>query len=128
MTTHPLVDSRLDQYASRLVVTTEDVWLIEQKARDLRSREFTRLARAAWAWVKTYLVEPIASALEAERAYRELMALNDRELADIGVNRGDIPAIVARRIAPRAKPKRTVSVKAVATARSPIPAAEKRVA
>mgnify|MGYP003561033404 CR=1 FL=1 len=62
MTTHPLIDSRIEQYTNRLIVTTEDVWRIEQAARDLRSREFTRLARAVWKWVKTYLVEPIASA------------------------------------------------------------------
>jgi uncharacterized protein YjiS (DUF1127 family) len=29
-----------------------------------------------------------------EQAYSELMALNDRELADIGVRRSEIPAIV----------------------------------
>lgn len=114
MTTHPLIDSRIEQYTNRLIVTTEDVWRIEQAARDLRSREFTRLARAGWKWVKTYLVEPIASAIEAERAYRELSGLSDRELADIGVNRCDIPAIVARKIAPRGRPLRSVAVKAVA--------------
>jgi uncharacterized protein YjiS (DUF1127 family) len=116
MTTHPLIDGQLGQYTDRLVLKTEDIWRMEQAARDLRAREFTRLARAGWTWVKTHLVEPIASALEAERAYRELMALSDRELADIGVNRGDIPAIVARSIAPSAERKRTVAVKAVATA------------
>ncbi len=114
MTAHPLIDPRIEQYADRLIVTTEDIWRIEHAARQLRAREFARLVRAGWEWVKTYLVAPIASALEAERAYRELMSLSDRELADIGVNRGDIPAIVARTIAPRAEAKRTVAVKAVA--------------
>jgi uncharacterized protein YjiS (DUF1127 family) len=115
MATHPLIDGQLGQFTDRMVLKTGEIWRIEQAARDLRAREFTRLVRAGWKWVKTHLVEPIASALEAERAYRELMALSDRELADIGVSRSDIPAIVARSIAPRAERKRTVAVKAVAT-------------
>ena len=119
MTTNPLVDQRLEQYAARLVYKPEDIWRFELKAREIRAREFARLVRGGWNWVKTYLVEPIASAVRAERAYRELMALDDRTLADIGISRGEISGIVARSIAPQAEAKRTVSVKAVAAVRSP---------
>jgi uncharacterized protein YjiS (DUF1127 family) len=132
MTTNPLVDHQVEQYAARLVYKPEDIWRFELKAREIRAREFARFVRAGWGWVKTYIVEPIASAIRAEHAYRELMALDDRTLADIGISRGEISAIVARSIAPRAEAKRTVSVKAVAAVRKPAPsqaqAAEKRVA
>ena len=115
MTTQPLVDQQLGQYVEKLIVTSEDLWRLEHAARELRAREFSRLARAAWAWVQTYLVEPIASALKAERAYRELMALDDRTLADIGITRSEIPGIIARSIAPCSGAGRTVAVKAVAS-------------
>ncbi len=128
MTTQPLIDRQLGLYTERLVVKTEDIWRMEHAARQIRARELARLVRAAWSWVKTYLVEPIASAMRAERAYRELMALDDRTLADIGIARSEISGIVARSIAPHAHPKRTVSVKAVAAVRAPAKAEEKRVA
>lgn len=128
MSTNPLVDCRIEQYADQLVYKPEDVWRFEHKAREIRAREFARVVRAGWNWVKTYLVEPIASAIRAERAYRELMALDDRTLADIGISRSEISGIVARSIAPRADAKRVVSVKAVATVRAPAGVEEKRVA
>ena len=128
MTTQPLIDRQLGQYTERLVVKTEDLWRIEHAARQLRAREFARLVRAGWAWVKTYLVEPVASALRAEHAYRELMALDDRTLSDIGIARSEISSIVARSIAPRSRPARTVSVKAVASVQAPAEVEQKRVA
>ena len=128
MTTQPLIDRQLGLYTERLVVRTEDMWRIENAARQIRARELARLVRAAWAWVKTYLVEPIASALRAERAYRELMALDDRTLADIGIARSEISGIVARSIAPHSRPTRSISVKAVASVRAPAEVEQKRVA
>lgn len=41
-----------------------------------------------------------------ERAYTELMALDDRSLADIGLHRSQIPAIVEGYHAPREKRER----------------------
>jgi uncharacterized protein YjiS (DUF1127 family) len=38
--------------------------------------------------------EAFAEWRRRDRAYGELMALGDRELADIGVNRSEIPALV----------------------------------
>ncbi|MSO84839.1 MAG: DUF1127 domain-containing protein [Rhodospirillales bacterium] len=128
MTTNPLIDRQLGQYTEKLIVTSEDIWRLEHAARELRAREFGRLARGAWAWVKTYLVEPIASALKAERAYRELMALDDRTLADIGITRSEIPSVVARSIAPRSGAGRTVAVKATASVRVPAEVERKRAA
>jgi uncharacterized protein YjiS (DUF1127 family) len=40
--------------------------------------------------------EAIADRRRRNRAYAELSALDDRSLADIGVHRSQIPAIVAR--------------------------------
>ena len=128
MTTHPLIDRQLGQYTERLIAKTEDLWRLEHAARELRAREIARLFRAARTWVKTYLVEPVASALRAERAYRELMALDDRTLADIGIARSEISGIVARSIAPHAAPRRTVSMKAVATVQPQAEVEQKRVA
>ena len=34
---------------------------------------------------------------QRERAYRELSALDDRSLADIGINRSEIPYVLAQR-------------------------------
>ena len=65
MTTQPLVDQQLGQYVEKLIVTSEDLWRLEHAARELRAREISRLVRAAWVWVQTYLVEPIASALKS---------------------------------------------------------------
>lgn len=43
-----------------------------------------------------------------ERAFRELAALDDRALADIGISRGEIPFVFqtkpAERVAPRVEP------------------------
>ena len=39
MTTQPLIDRQLGQYAERLVVKTEDLWRIEHAARQLRARQ-----------------------------------------------------------------------------------------
>ena len=128
MTTQPLIDRELGRYTEKLIVTSEDLWRLEHAARELRAREFSRLARAAWTWVQTYLVEPIASALKAERAYRELMALDDRTLADIGIARSEIPGIIARSIAPRPGPGRTVAVKAAASVQAPVEVEQKRAA
>ena len=109
-------------------MTSADLWRLEHAARQMRAREFARLVRAGWTWVKTYLVEPVVSAIRAERAYRELMALDDRTLADIGISRSEISGIVARSISPPASPKRTVSVKAVASVPARAKVEEKRVA
>ena len=54
-----------------------------------------RAIRWAGAAVEDYLVAPVAEGFRRRRAYRELMALDDRILADMGVSRNDIPHMVA---------------------------------
>jgi len=51
------------------------------------AREFAGLARAA-------LVDPVRAKLREGQTYRDLMALDDHALMDIGITRGQIPAIV----------------------------------
>ncbi len=41
---------------------------------------------------------------QREQAYRELSALDDRSLADIGISRSEIPYILERRAEPAAVP------------------------
>lgn len=41
------------------------------------------------------LTEAVVARYERQRAYDELMAFDDRTLADIGITRADIPAVVA---------------------------------
>jgi len=50
---------------------------------------FAYAAKQAWAW----LTAPIRGFLQREFVMRELTALDERSLADIGLTRSDLPAI-----------------------------------
>ena len=41
------------------------------------------------------IIEPLRKYLERANLYEQLMAMDDHQLADIGITRGDIPSIVA---------------------------------
>ena len=51
---------------------------------------FAGAAKAAWAWLSA----PFRAFFERELVLRELSSLGDRDLADIGLSRSDVPAIV----------------------------------
>ncbi len=76
-----------------------DAQRIVADAAYLRARTVSGLLDRAIRWaggaVNDYLVSPVAERLRIRRAYRELMALDDRMLADIGISRNDIPHVAA---------------------------------
>jgi uncharacterized protein YjiS (DUF1127 family) len=62
--------------------------------------------------------QAIADRRRRNRAYAELAALDDRSLADIGVHRSQIPAIVARAQCAAKQEKARVSHEQAAAARA----------
>jgi uncharacterized protein YjiS (DUF1127 family) len=60
--------------------------------------------------------DAIANRRRRTRAYAELAALDDRSLADIGIHRSEIPAIVARAQCAAKPPRQTRSEAAAARA------------
>jgi uncharacterized protein YjiS (DUF1127 family) len=83
---------------SKTTHTAIDMRKVEMEAARLRAEAIAdtivaagRLVARAWRAVSAR----IAAAREAARVSRELGALSDRELADIGIMRADIPAIAA---------------------------------
>jgi len=74
-------------------------------ARRLQARATSEAIRAGWRWVRRRvtglagllqdrLLEPIARRSQRQRALAELAAMDDRLLADIGLQRSDIPLAV----------------------------------
>ena len=51
---------------------------------------FAPAVKAAWRWLSA----PVRAFFERELVLRELHSLGDRDLADIGLSRSDVPAIV----------------------------------
>ena len=51
---------------------------------------FAPAIRTAWRWLSA----PVRAFFERELVLRELHSLGDRDLADIGLSRSDVPAIV----------------------------------
>jgi len=114
MSTETLMNRQLTLFAETVVPTSIDILELELQARRLRSREFNRLMRQFGRFLRDRLIEPLVRAAEQGRVYRELMALDDRTLADIGIARHQIPAIAARVAARGAK-------SAVAASAAPAP-------
>jgi uncharacterized protein YjiS (DUF1127 family) len=67
-------------------------WLIE------------RAAHAVMGAVAAWIVKPVAAAQRRARLSRELSALDDHMLADIGLTRSDIGSVVNRTYEGRARP------------------------
>ncbi|PZW45678.1 uncharacterized protein DUF1127 [Humitalea rosea] len=88
----------------RDAVVAQDIQLAAARARDEAvsrgiTEAFTSVGHALRA-----LTTMMASIGARARAERELRGLTDRELADIGLTRGDIPAVLANDVAPAARP------------------------
>ena len=64
------------------------------------------------------MVSGFAAWMQRRRAEAELLSLTDRELADIGITRSDIPAILSGRMQPEREVRATR-----APVRKPVPAA-----
>lgn len=75
-----------------------DVARIEEEARVLRSATIAGFGAACGRGIRNAfrgLVGAYRDARRMQETYRELSALSDRELRDMGISRSDIPAIVA---------------------------------
>ena len=80
------------QRKNQLTHFAETVWVAPARAFDTApalGSTGAALARFAGA-----LVAPLVSIYRRQRLHEELMELDDRLLADIGIRRGDIPRIV----------------------------------
>ena len=81
------------------------------EAQYLQAKELARLVRLAGAWVaavvRAWLLAPAVRWYRRRELYRELMGLDDRILADIGILRLDIPKVVRNAYAPRTAPAET---------------------
>ena len=77
-----------------------EVQRLMAEAAYLRARTLSQLLGRAIRWaggiVDAYLVSPVAEGIRLRRTYRELMALDDHMLADIGISRHEIPHMVVR--------------------------------
>ena len=81
------------------------------EAQYLQAKELARLVRLAGAWVagvvRAWLLAPAVRWYRRRKLYREMMRLDDRILADIGILRRDIPKVVRNAYAPRTAPAET---------------------
>lgn len=66
---------------------------IRKQAEEMRARELRRLAGVIGRFVNSRIIEPALVWYRRQRMFEELNHLDDRMLADIGLNRYDIPAI-----------------------------------
>lgn len=63
-----------------------------QSLRATEGSEFTKsFFKAAYRYISNMFFAPIVLGFAANESYEELSRMNDRELADIGISRADIP-------------------------------------
>jgi uncharacterized protein YjiS (DUF1127 family) len=72
-------------------------------AHTMRALAFMRLMAAAAGFVRHRVVEPIKRWHERRQMQTALMALDDHMLADIGINRWEIPGVVSDAVREAAK-------------------------
>ena len=111
MTTSGYDDIQKRFFAESSAYQTIDTQRMFAEAQYLRSKEMARLARLARAWVvgvvQASLLAPVVRWYRRRRFYQELMGLDDRTLADIGILRCDIPQMVRNSYGPRTVPAAT---------------------
>lgn len=98
-------------FAESSAYQTIDAQRMFAEAQYLRSKELARLMGLARAWVvgvvQASLLAPVVRWYRRRRFYQELMELDDRTLADIGILRCDIPKMVKNSYGPRTSPVET---------------------
>ena len=111
MTTNGYDDIQKRFFAEASAYQTIDTQRIFAEAQYMRAKEQARLLRLARAWVagvvRDRLLAPVVRWDRRRQLYQELMGLDDRTLADIGILRCDIPQVVRNAYAPRTAPAET---------------------
>ncbi len=111
MTTSGYDDIQKRFFAESSAYQTIDLQRSIADARYRQSKELARLVRLAGAWaagvVRAWLLAPAVRWYRRREFYQELMRLDDRTLADIGILRCDIPKMVRNSYAPRTAPAET---------------------
>ena len=111
MTTSGYDDTQMRFFAEPSAYQTIDLQRSIADARYRQSKEMARLVRLALASVvglfRASLLAPVVRWYRRRKFYQELMRLDDRTLADIGILRCDIPQVVRNSYAPRTAPAET---------------------
>ncbi len=107
---------RTDPYATKETSVAEEPLLgrlddVQRRIFDARQRQaetiawlLERAAHAVAGAVDAWIVKPVAAARRRARLSRELSALDDHMLADIGITRADIGSVVNGMYEGRARP------------------------
>jgi uncharacterized protein YjiS (DUF1127 family) len=106
-------DTRWTSSAAKFNFAPVDHVEITAAARRMQAEEFGKLLRAIGRGVKAVfgmVAAPYQVWREYQDTYSELAQLDDRMLADIGINRSDIPRVAAGLWAPQARMERIVKV------------------
>ena len=111
MTTSGYDDIQMRFFAEPSAYQTIDTQRMFAEAQYMRAKELARLVRLARASVvglfRASLRAPVVRWYRRRKFYQELMRLDDRTLADIGILRCDIPKMVRNSYAPRTAPAET---------------------
>ena len=98
-------------FAESSAYQTIDTQRMAAEAQYLRAKALARLVRLAGASVagvfRAWVLAPAVRWYRRRKTYQELMRLDNRTLADIGILRCDIPTVVRNADAPRTAPAAT---------------------
>ena len=97
----PVVDEPL---LGRLDDVQRRIFEARQRQAETMAWLLKRAAHAVVGAVDTWIVKPVAAARRRARLSRELSALDDHMLADIGITRADIGSVVNGMYEGRARP------------------------